>query len=271
MTTYRNYTRKARAITVVVLTTVVALCACLKKPTTDAAGTAGSTNQTEASPSPLPFPTDSARLKMTSDAGSAEVYLDYPKGHDAAAREAKAFIRSQLFGDRPTEPTDDAEALARRYCELTLQGFEHSLQQLNFSEVSHEQAPEEGMEIRLVFVSDQYITYESWHYAYFTGGGHGTYGTQGLTIRRSDGKRMNHLAKDSERLRHLMVQGLMDYFGVSDEASLADYLTVPLDLLPMPAHPPYLTADGLRFQYELYDICRMDDGAPAFTIPLDSL
>lgn len=221
--------------------------------------------------SPLPFPTDSVRKEMTSASGRAEVYIDYPQNDDAASREAKTFIRHQLFGDHYNVTADHPDTLARRYCEMTLLAFEQSLRQLHIGTVSQEEAPEEGIEIRLIYVSDEYITYESWHYAYFTGGGHGTYGTQGVTIRRADGKRMTHLVKENERLRRQILKGLMTYFGVTDEASLSHYLTVPLELLPMPAHPPYLTAEGMRFQYELYDICCLDDGAPAFTIPLDSL
>ena len=219
-----------------------------------------------------PFATDSARMKLTSPFGTAEVYIDYPTGNDAASREAKSFIHNQLFGRKPFRASNHPDSLAKQYCEMILTGFEQSLEQLRIGEVSQDEAPEEGTELRLIYVSDQYITYESWHYSYFTGGGHGTYGTQGITIRRSDGKRMTRpVNDDDDELRRQMIRGLMAYFGVSDTASLAHYLTVPLELLPMPAHPPYLTADGLRFQYELYDICPLDDGAPAFTIPLDSL
>lgn len=218
-----------------------------------------------------PFATDSARLKLTSLSGTAEVYIDYPKGNDAVSNEARSFIHNQLFGDKPFRATLHPDSLAKQYCEMTLAAFEQSLQQMRFDGVNREEAPEEGTEIRLIYVSPEYITYESWHYAYFTGGGHGTYGTQGITIRRSDGKRMTHLVEYNDKLKQQMTRGLMTYFGVSDSASLARYLTVPIELLPMPAHPPYLTAEGLRFQYELYDICTIDDGAPAFTIPLDSI
>ena len=248
----------------------VAICSCRQSGGNGPSAQSQESQHSDTS-QPAPFPTDSVRQSVSSTAGSVEVYIDYPTGADAAARTARSFIHSQLFGSKPYRAEGHPDSIARQYCELTLARFAQSLQQLHIGEVSREEAPEEGTEIRLVYESPRYITYESWHYSYFTGGGHGTYRTQGLTIRRRDGKRMTHLVEDHAQLRRQMVYGLMEYFGVGDTITLSRYLTVPLRLLPLPSHPPYLTADGLRVQYDLYDICPMDDGAPAFTIPLDSI
>ena len=244
---------------------------CKREKTTAADGKGDTVGAVDNSDSKALFATDSVRLSVKDAAGSAEVYIDYPKGNSLAAQEAKSFIRKQLFGDKPVKTADNAEDVARKYCDLVIQNFKSSLEQVNMTGVNKENAPEEGVEIDLVYQSDKVITYESTHYAYFTGGGHGTYGTQGITIRIADGKRMNRIIGDERGVMGLVKEGLMTYFGVNDEAALADYCTVPLDVLPLPANPPYLLEDGVRFQYNVYDICRFDDGDPWFTIPYDSI
>ena len=254
------------------LLTATALTGCRGGKT---AGTDGSdsdsTSMTTDVKTSVGYAVDSIRLSMKDKAGSVEVYVDYPSGHSRADEEAKMFIRKQLFGDKPVKTADNAEDMARRYCELTIQNFKSSLEQVNMTGVNNENSPEEGVEIHLVYQSEKVITYEATHYAYFTGGGHGTYGTQGISIRRADGKRLNRIISDERGVMRLIKQGLMTYFGVNDEAALADYCTVPLEVLPLPAHPPYLLEDGVRFQYNVYDICRFDDGDPWFTIPYDSI
>lgn len=252
------------------LLTATAVTGCRGGRTAGATDSDGDTTTAEVRAS-AGFAVDTVRLSMKDTAGSVEVYIDYPTGHGPADEEAKTFIRKQLFGDKPVKTADNAEDVARQYCNLTIEGFKSSLEQVNMTGVNQENAPEEGVEIHLVYQSEKVITYEATHYAYFTGGGHGTYGTQGISIRRSDGKRLNRIISDERGVMHLIRQGLMTYFGVNNEAALADYCTVPLEALPMPAHPPYLLEDGIRFQYNVYDICRFDDGDPWFTIPYDSI
>ena len=259
------------AVGILFLTAIWVTSGCKREKTTTADNANDPTGIVDNSGSKALFTTDSVRLSVKNEAGSAEVYIDYPKGNSPAAQEAKSFIRKQLFGDKPVKTADNAEDVARQYCDMVILNFKSSLEQVNMTGVNKENAPEEGIEIRLVYQSKKVITYESTHYAYFTGGGHGTYGTQGISIRITDGKRLNRIISNERGVMGLVKKGLMTYFGVNNEAALADYCTVPLDVLPLPANPPYFLEEGIRFQYNVYDICRFDDGDPWFTIPYDSI
>ena len=55
------------------------------------------------------------------------------------------------------------------------------------------------------------------------------------------------------------------------DEQLQDICHVDLSLRPMPSHAPFLTRQGVRFHYSIYDVCPFEWGDPSFTIPYNEI
>lgn len=218
--------------------------------------------------------TDSIQVAEMGEQGSCELYMDWPvDGPKALIASLREWIGTVLFADSASSAPSEPRALAERYCQKQLDAMHLSLEQMSIGEYSTDEAPEKGTEIRLVYETPQLVTYEVTGFQYFTGGGHGSFGTRGATFRKSDGKRFGHdiITRKDDTLRKLLKDGLKTYFKTEDDSALQLIVQVPLDVLPLPDLPPYLLKDGLHFQYGVYDICPFDYGDPGFTLPIEQL
>jgi hypothetical protein len=137
--------------------------------------------------------------------------------------------------------------------------------------VNEDNAPEEGIDIRLISVMPQFVTYEIYRYSYITHGAHGEYSDYGVTFRLSDGHRFSDdiISHVDEKLFAHIREGMKHYFGVHTDKELEALCTADLSLMPMPTFPPYLVRDGVRFHYSIYDICPFEQGDPMVTIPYE--
>ncbi|MBR5653465.1 MAG: hypothetical protein IKX22_05225 [Prevotella sp.] len=206
--------------------------------------------------------------------GHCEISIDWPVAGPAALLSSlREYIVTSMFdggySSLPTHP----DSLVTLWSERKLASFEKSLSDMKIRVNSPDEAPEEGVKIVKAWENDKLVTYEVSGFSYFTGGGRGTFGTRGATFRKRDGHRYGGeiLKNADEHLHALMLVGLMRFFEVTDTNALKQKLTIAPDMLPMPAYPPYLLADGLRFQYNVYDICRFDDGDPWFSIDWEDI
>lgn len=230
----------------------------------------------EAAPSSLtaqeqPLQTDSFKYALKSEHGSCDVYIDYPtEGPTVIVSTLREFIKNTLFEDAmPDLEGDDAQEMVRKYCVERQKNLAKTLEQMGIHHVSERDAPEEGIDIRMVCKGEKFVTYEVYRYSFITHGAHGEYSDYGVTFRISDGHRFGDdlLAKIDEDLYAHIRAGLKSYFEIADDRQLEEICTTDLSLMPMPTFPPYLVADGVRFHYSIYDICPFDWGDPAFTIP----
>ena len=219
--------------------------------------------------------TDSFRYEATNANGACEVYFDYPvSGPPKAVESVRTFIRSQLFEQRTQDVPVEPDEMAKAYCEERLSRFGKVLDQMQVGPVDRDEAPEEGIEIRLIDLGAQWCSYEVYRYSYLTGGAHGEYTQYGVTFRLSDGHRLTGsdlLLPVDEGLYTLIRRGMREYFEVGTDEELQSICHVDLSLHPMPSHLPYLTRQGLRFHYSIYDVCPFEYGDPAFTIPYDEI
>lgn len=218
--------------------------------------------------------TDSIQVAEMGEQGSCELYMDWPKdGPQALMTSLREWIGIVLFADSASNLPSDPRTLAERYCREQLAAMQRSLEQMSIGDYNDGEAPEKGTEIRLVYETPRLVTYEVTGFQYFTGGGHGSYGTRGATFRKSDGKRYGNdiITRKDDTLRKLLKEGLKTYFKTEDESALQLIVQVPLDMVPLPDLPPYLLKDGLHFQYGVYDICPFDYGAPGFTLPIEQV
>ena len=221
--------------------------------------------------SPKPFATDSFKYSLTGKTGRCDVYLDYPvSGPQHLVASVKEWMRNTLFENDTAHVADDPMLLVRAYCDERQQVLSKTLEQMGISSVSKDDAPEEGMEIRLVCANNRFVTYEVYRYSYITHGAHGEYSDYGVTFAAADGHRLGNVVQGMDSLLYVHVrEGLKTYFEITSDAKLEEICTTDLSLMPMPTFPPYLVRDGVRFHYSIYDICPFDWGDPVFTIPYD--
>lgn len=247
---------------------LLTLCACLLlascrdsgKPSAPAIAKAGATR----------FVTDSIHLVEQGSHGLCEVYIDYPvSGPAEAVAAVREFVKSILFEDGGQSKPDDAGKLARAYCDECQEAHRKTLEQMGLGHVEVGEAPEEGVELRLVCNTPLFITYEVYRYSYITHGGHGEYSNYGVTFRLRDGHRFGDdiiATMDDELYSHIL-DGMRAYFGVKSDAAMQALCTADLKTRPLPTLPPCLVADGVRYHYSIYDICPFEEGDPAVTIP----
>ena len=145
------------------------------------------------------------------------------------------------------------------------------------------------LEIGLDEQTDGYLTL-SFAYDVYLGGAHGSRMEEGITFRKSDGKRLGWEIFDMDKRAELIEKvkaGLKDYFGDVDEenedsdAELFDHLMILDDPdtpenelefgIPLPRTAPWLTKDGFVFIYQQYEIAAYAYGMPSFTIPAKEL
>ena len=213
---------------------------------------------------------DSFKYSQHSANGTCEVHIDYPTGGpEEAVRAVRDFIKATLFEDGGVSRSDDPMQLVRDYCTERQEHLSKTLEQMDISNVSKDDAPEEGIDIRAVCLNDKFVTYEIYRFSYITHGAHGEYSDYGVTFRMSDGHRFGNdiLNNMDEDLYSHIKAGMKSYFGVKTDAELQEICTTDLSLMPMPTFPPFLVRDGVRFHYSIYDVCGFDDGDPVITIP----
>lgn len=219
--------------------------------------------------------TDSFRYEAENEYGSVEVCIDYPmSGPPAAVESIRSFIRSQLFEHRTTDVPTHPDEMVHAYCQERLSHFDKVLNQMQIGRVVRDEAPEEGIEIRLQECGARWCTYEVYRYSYLTGGAHGEYTHYGVTFRLRDGRRLTEadlLQPVGDGLYKYIKRGMREYFDVDTDEQLQDICHVDLSLRPMPSHAPFLTRQGVRFHYSIYDVCPFEWGDPSFTIPYDEI
>lgn len=132
--------------------------------------------------------------------------------------------------------------------------------------------------VKRAYETAKLITYQAEAYAY-GGGAHGMSYTVYASFRKSDGRLLTWndvvLGKQQARLSPLIVDGLSQYFGMTDFTALKGRLQIEGDYsrtkFPLPQGNPGLSADGLHVQYGLYEIAPYAAGAPSVSIPYTRL
>lgn len=134
--------------------------------------------------------------------------------------------------------------------------------------------------IKKAYETNSYVTLTT-HNEQYTGGAHGMTTESGMTFRKSDGRRFGlemFTNLQLDEIHQLMKEGLKEYFKscgdtVNTDQELKEMLLIDDDVnfLPYPQEPPYLTADGVTFEYTAYEIAPYAAGLPKFTIPFDKI
>lgn len=111
----------------------------------------------------------------------------------------------------------------------------------------------------------------------FEGGAHpNEIGFGHLTFSTATGKALTTIVDEQrlEELQPLFREGLTEYFHdplTENGYELDTFLQIEGDLIPLPTCPPYLTADGVGFEYQQYEIACYASGMPTFVIPYEKI
>ncbi len=124
--------------------------------------------------------------------------------------------------------------------------------------------------VKKIYETSKLVTFEISGYEYFFGAAHGMPYCIGMTFRKSDGKPMSeNLIKKGARLNTLLIAGLKKYFDVKTNSQLKEELfDSNLNKLKVPGSAPYVTKDGVVFQYSPYEIAPYAAGMPTAVISI---
>ncbi len=122
-----------------------------------------------------------------------------------------------------------------------------------------------------IYYTNDYVTYTDSAYRY-VGGSHGASNFDAATFTLADGKRWGYdmfKTNKLEDLRRMVLDALAkQYFDKADASELGDELFDPIDKVKLPTCPPYLTADGVAFTYQEYEIAPYVAGMPNCVLSL---
>lgn len=235
--------------------------------------------------------TDSISRAPSDQNCSVELTVDFPTAGPEAlvdsiqsyiATEMKSFYMARLDGDGEphaanyTGDIKDGKALVDFHAEHILADMQDIYRSFTSDSGVQTYMTDQGT-IRKSSENDSIVTYESGCYQ-FEGGAHGLYWLEGTTFRKSDGTRIviDIDPFQVDDMQPLLREGLSQYLKDNGSEMTVDDLInggtfMTGGQIPLPSSNPYLTADGVKFVYQEYEIGPYALGTPSFTIPLDKI
>lgn len=238
------------------------------------------------------FTVDSISRAPSDEHCSVELVVDFPTAGPQAlvdsvrsyiGNEMKSFYMARLDGDGLPRPANyegslsDGKALVDFHADHLLSDMKDIYQSFVDSTGVKDTYMVNQSSIRKTSENDSIVTYESGCYQ-FEGGAHGLYWLEGATFRKSDGTRIliNLDPFKVDQMQPLLKAGVDQYLKDNGAQTTVDDLIkggvfMADGEVPLPSTQPYLTADGVKFVYQEYEIAPYAAGLPTFTIPLKDL
>lgn len=219
------------------------------------------------------FKTDSVKFEQEDTVATISLKADFATQGNAILTNAIAEYISEQLGGTYTGTLTNGDSIVNYYGNAQRDCILH---------LRKEYGPSAGApyffgcEIKKDHETSKYVTYTTYTETYL-GGAHGTHSLNGVTFRKTDGRRFGGEMlrnTDSEEFRALIKNGLMRYFNddttlsVKTDSELKACLLIEDDVnyLPLPRTAPYLTKDGVTFVYQSYEIASYAAGIPQFTV-----
>lgn len=223
--------------------------------------------------------TDSIRVSANSTGVEVSVYADFPTKNTSPllATAIAEYINEELGGTYEGD-VNMGDSLLQFYAN----------QQGDFLKSEYKELKSIRSDVpsllytasaKKVAETDKYISLTTTTESYL-GGAHGSMTISGVTIRKSDGRRLgweifhNTMSDDFNKL---LKEGLMRYFSdqghpaPTDEDLTTALMVEDVNHLPLPQSAPYMTPEGMVFTYQQYEIACYAAGMPSFTIPYHKL
>ena len=236
-----------------------------------------------------PLATDSIGRAPSDEHCAVETAVDFPAGSGQLQDSIRSYIADELKAFYPenedgvTEPADykgdisNGKAIVDFHSEAILAALKKDYEQYVKDGGPKDMYMITQSSIHKASENDSIVTYEATSYN-FLGGAHGSSWLEGVTFRRSDGSRIDIVLDPLlvDEMQPLLREGLNQYLSDNGTELNVDSLInggmYLIDgLVPLPSTPTYLTADGVKFVYQQYEIGPYALGIPTFTIPLDKI
>lgn len=125
------------------------------------------------------------------------------------------------------------------------------------------------------FETDKYVVFFSSNYLYMGGAHGGVTGAGDLVFRKSDGQIIRHIIDRScvGEMQSLIRKGVDSYMQTEHhghEEGTGTFYEADEDI-PLPVWEPSLSADGVVFLYQQYEIAPYAFGMPSFVVPYDKI
>lgn len=215
--------------------------------------------------------TNSIKYNVKEKTDTCDFVVDYPtKGNPVLLQNLQEWI-SEQFGGTYRGSYDQGDSLLAYYGRIALDTMYHYSK-----DVDKGMALINTMDIRKIYETDKFVTYEASSYS-FLGGAHGGATLEGATFRKTDGRKFGYDMFLSEyrytKVQELIKAGLKQYFKVKTDNNLKDHFLDERDfyMIPLPQAIPYFTKDGIKFIYAQYEISCYADGMPTITVPYDKI
>ena len=223
--------------------------------------------------------TDSIGLDKNDGIVEVKLSIDYPvKGSPLMLSALRHFIAKTIGAD--STQVDNKDSLLATAYRLGYETMSESRKEMMYD--ANDQIPTYfiSYDIKKGTESLDFVSYLV-NYADYQGGAHGSAYATGSTFTKKDGKcwEWNMIkGKESNGFRQLMKEGVRDYFsqfekGKITDTRLKDMLLIEEDVnhLPLPAWAPYLSANGLVFAYQQYEIAPYAAGIISFVVPYEKI
>lgn len=267
---------RTRNIYLLMLLALVALAGC---------NSGNSSEQTK------PLATDSLVYESDSDTTlTSKIVVDYPTGQDSFALAVTNYVSNELANNYlPVLVGDDNEknfphykgditrgqAIVDFYGKANLAYIKVQADELRKYTEDENTPMSCDIAIRKTYDCPEYVNYTTSTYT-FLGGAHGSATDYTVSILKSSGKVLTQTADtlQLEAMQPLLRKGVLEYLHKNGEVdvtddNLNDVLFVEKGIIPLPAHAPFLTKNGLCFIYQQYEIGPYAMGMVTFTIPYE--
>lgn len=236
--------------------------------------------------------TDSLSYESDSDSIlTSKIVADFPAGQDTFALTVINYISSQLannflpilVGDeniknfpRYRGDITNGQNIVNFYGKANLAYLQAQANEIRkYHDAEEDVRMSADIAIRKTYDCPAYTNYTTTTYN-FLGGAHGSSSNYTVNILKPSGKILTQTVDtlQLEALQPLLRKGVLSYMHKNGDAdvtddNLNDVLFVDKGIIPLPAHAPFLTKDGLCFIYQQYEIGPYAMGMVTFTIPFD--
>ncbi len=234
---------------------------------------------------------DTLSCRMSYPGVESSVAIDFPRADTKIAAAVRQFINTKLADmylpytmdyDGTPERVEyegdlgDAQAMMRFYVKGNADWMKDSRGDSEDEEIGYER----DETVRKAYETDKYIVYNSTASTYL-GGAHGSFGSHGTVISKLTGKALAQTVDTTKvkQLQPYIRRGIIEYFhecGETDvnKSNLFDNLLLmeeDIHIIPLPRNAPVLSAKGVVFTYQQYEIAAYCYGLVTFTVPYDDI
>lgn len=228
---------------------------------------------------------DSFKYAFADSMLHCNIVADVPQGDDSLAVGVRAYVNAQLDSLSSVHAFDASRSAGYGGDLTDGQALVDFYGKLNVDSMRAMQSPDGGapefqcsydVAIRLAAQNERYVTYSVDQYVY-GGGAHGSSVSYCVNILKSSGRVLGATvdAAQLEAIQPLLLHGVTTYINAQGQKVTEDealrLLFIDKGIIPLPAHAPYLAADGLHFVYQQYEIGPYAMGMVSFTLPYDKV